>query len=338
MTPPTLSIHSRSLPDGLGRRYTAASDVSQEDLLARTPFAEAVQNRLQASRVAIIGAGSGGSQLALALAQAGVGHLVLADPDEVAIHNCIRHLATLRDVGRPKVEVVAERVLHHNPRITIDTYAADLFHPDSPVTMETVLAGADLVIAATDRTAIQLAVNALTWRLEIPAVFGGCYEEARGGEVLYTLPGEAMACLNCLRGGLAPPERRGPFDYSAAQGPEDYKGEPGLKAAIDLITNVETQVALGILLRGTGSPLEEIIVPPYNFLLIGGALAAGFYFFQRPFHIFFQPLTGPRSDCDVCGVKEEDDGPSFLESVRQDEVGEAALFAEGAVAEGAIYE
>jgi molybdopterin/thiamine biosynthesis adenylyltransferase len=333
MEQPTVYIHSQPLPDGLGRRYSAESDVSLADLLARTPFAEAGRQRLQESRVVIIGAGSGGSQLALALGQAGVGHQVLVDHGYVAIHNCIRHLATLQDVGRPKVEVVAEQVLLHNPQVIIDTYAADLFQPDSPVAPEAVLAGAALVIAATDRTAVQLAINAVTWRLGVPAVFGGCYEGARGGEVLYTLPGEATPCLNCLRGGLAQPERGGPFDYSAAQHPEDFEGEPGLKSAIDFITNVEAQVALGLLLRGTGSSLEGIIVPPYNFLLIGGALAADFYRFKRPFHIFFQPLSGPRPDCDVCAATDGETDPSFLELVRQEEMTQADLFAEGMIYE-----
>jgi len=47
--------------------------------------------------------------------------------------------------------------------------------------------------------------------------------------------------------------------------------------------------------------LAKLIDPHFNFILVGGALASGFYRFKKPFHIFFQPLKGPRKDCLVCG-------------------------------------
>jgi hypothetical protein len=103
-----------------------------------------------------------------------------------------------------------------------------------------------------------------------------------------------------LRGGLAQPEHEGPFDYSAAQSIEDYQGQPGLSAAVDLITDVEAQIALAVLLRDTNLPLAKLADPRLCFLLIGGAQSNGYYRFRRPFDIHYQPLAGPRSDCPVC--------------------------------------
>ena len=123
---------------------------------------------------------------------------------------------------------------------------------------------------------------------------------ARGGEVLYTLPDEGTPCLACLRAGLPIPQGEGPFDYSAAAQEEDYQGEPGLSAAVDFITAVEAQIALALLLRGSDLALAKSIHPKYSFILVGGALAAGYYRFSRPFQIFFQPLKGPRPDCPIC--------------------------------------
>jgi hypothetical protein len=148
----------------------------------------------------------------------------------------------------------------------------------------------------------------------IPCVFGGCYEEARGGEVFFTLPNERMPCLACLRAGLAQPQTHNQIDYSTATGPEDYEGQPGLHAAVDLVTCVEIQICLGILLRNSPtSQLARLIRPEYNFLLIGGALGTGFYRFKKPFDIFFQPLRGPRKTCPVCQNRNQ-----WLQAVEQE--------------------
>ena len=103
-----------------------------------------------------------------------------------------------------------------------------------------------------------------------------------------------MPCLACLRAGLKPPDTIGQIDYSTAAGPADYQGQPGLHAAVDLVTCIEVQVCLGILLRNSAtSKLARLIDPGANFILIGGALGRGFYRFRKPFDIFFQPLHGP---------------------------------------------
>lgn len=283
-----------------GWLVTADSKISKEELFARTPFSSSIQDFLCELWVLIFGIGSGGSKLAVNFAQAGVGKLRFVDPACIQAHNCIRHLASLNDVGRWKVEAVAEVALIHNPYVEIEIYPCDIFSPHSPIKPEAIFDNVDLVIAATDRREVQLLINAWVWKIGIPGVFGGCYESARGGEILYTLPGEGTPCLSCLRGGLKSPESQGPFDYSAAQNPEDYNGEPGLNASVDLVTDVETQIALGILLRKTEAHLGQLITPQFNFILVGGALATGYYRFKRPFHIFWQPFDGPRTDCDVC--------------------------------------
>ena len=110
-----------------------------------------------------------------------------------------------------------------------------------------------------------------------------------------------MPCLACLRSGLAQPEQKGNIDYSTATGPEDYQGQPGLHAMVDFVTCTEILICLAILLREmSDSQLTRLIDPKQSFLLVGGALGAGFYRFKKPFDIFFQPLSGPRKSCLVC--------------------------------------
>jgi len=72
--------------------------------------------RLRAARVLLAGLGGVGSFAAEALARAGIGHLTLADHDRVAPSNLNRQLVALGStLGRPKVEVMGERVLDIHP-------------------------------------------------------------------------------------------------------------------------------------------------------------------------------------------------------------------------------
>ena len=77
--------------------------------------------RLAKSRVAVIGLGGVGSFVVEALARAGIGCLVLVDPDKVDVTNINRQLpATTKTLGRLKAEVVRERVLDINPAAEVD--------------------------------------------------------------------------------------------------------------------------------------------------------------------------------------------------------------------------
>lgn len=68
------------------------------------------------STVAVLGIGGVGSFAAEALARSGVGRLVLIDKDDVDITNVNRQLvALLSTVGRPKVEIMEERIRDINP-------------------------------------------------------------------------------------------------------------------------------------------------------------------------------------------------------------------------------
>jgi tRNA A37 threonylcarbamoyladenosine dehydratase len=79
--------------------------------------------RLQASRVAIFGLGGVGSWAAEALARAGVGGFLLVDDDSVCVTNINRQIIALRStVGRPKVEVMRERILAINPDARVDAF------------------------------------------------------------------------------------------------------------------------------------------------------------------------------------------------------------------------
>jgi molybdopterin/thiamine biosynthesis adenylyltransferase len=276
-------------------------------LYERTPFKKSEMEHLASKKVLIFGCGTGGSKILLELARAGISFMTLCDPDKLEFANVSRHEGDLLDVGKFKTHLTAERIYLINPSAEITRYSEDIFDRKYEFVRD-LFKSHDLVIAATDVTSVQLTINEIAHQAKVPCVFGGCYEEALGGEVFFTLPNENTPCLCCLRGGLKQPERKGSIDYSTATGPEDYQGQPGLHAMVDFVTCTEILICLAILLRDVaGSRMGQWIDPKQNLLLVGGALGAGFYRFKKPFDIFFQPLSGPRKDCGICKEVTEND-------------------------------
>lgn len=68
--------------------------------------------RIRAASVAVFGVGGVGSFATEALARSGIGHITLFDSDVVSISNINRQLIALTStIGRPKVEVMRDRIL-----------------------------------------------------------------------------------------------------------------------------------------------------------------------------------------------------------------------------------
>lgn len=83
-----------------------------------------VKQRLQQACVGIAGAGGLGSNISIALARAGVGHLIIADFDVVELSNLHRQQFFIDQLGRPKVEALAHTLYRINPQIQLDIHHA----------------------------------------------------------------------------------------------------------------------------------------------------------------------------------------------------------------------
>ncbi|NMB00185.1 MAG: tRNA threonylcarbamoyladenosine dehydratase [Firmicutes bacterium] len=76
--------------------------------------------RLADTTVAVVGVGGVGGYVAEALARSGVGTLILIDHDVVQLTNLNRQIVALEStIGRPKVEVMAERISDINPECRV---------------------------------------------------------------------------------------------------------------------------------------------------------------------------------------------------------------------------
>ncbi|WP_378211176.1 tRNA threonylcarbamoyladenosine dehydratase [Anoxybacteroides rupiense] len=103
---------------------------------------------LKKATVAILGIGGVGSFAAEALARSGVGRLVLVDKDDVDITNINRQIhALLSTVGRPKVDLMKDRIADINPECEV--IALKMFYTEE--TYEQFFSyGLDFVIDASD--------------------------------------------------------------------------------------------------------------------------------------------------------------------------------------------
>jgi tRNA A37 threonylcarbamoyladenosine dehydratase len=79
--------------------------------------------KLEQSRVAVFGVGGVGSFAVEGLARCGVGKFILVDDDLICLTNLNRQIhATRKTIGRPKVDVMKERILDINPKAEVETH------------------------------------------------------------------------------------------------------------------------------------------------------------------------------------------------------------------------
>ncbi len=93
------------------------------DWLERTELLLGERNLslIRQAHVLVVGLGGVGAYAAEMLARSGVGRLTIVDADLVSPSNINRQLAALQStVGRPKAEVLAERLCDINPQIKLD--------------------------------------------------------------------------------------------------------------------------------------------------------------------------------------------------------------------------
>ncbi len=154
------------------------------------------QQRLLDSRVLIVGLGGLGAPVALYLAAAGVGTLVLADHDEVDLTNLQRQIIhRTEDVGRPKVTSAADSVQALNPGIE----TVQLPHALAGEELIVAVANVDLVVDCCDNFATRQAVNAACVALRRPLVSGAAIR-LEGQLSVFDSRRDDSPCYQCLYG------------------------------------------------------------------------------------------------------------------------------------------
>jgi molybdopterin-synthase adenylyltransferase len=125
------------------------------------------QAALKGATVAVVGAGGLGNPCLQYLAAAGVGQITIIDDDVVSASNLQRQvLFASADVGRPKVEVAAERLHGLNPHVVVEPLAVRL----TAQTAQSLLSQQDVVADGCDNFRTRTIVNRACVALGIPLV------------------------------------------------------------------------------------------------------------------------------------------------------------------------
>ena len=144
----------------------------EEHIRSAMLLGEDAIERLAAAKVAVFGVGGVGGYVCEALARAGVGELHLFDNDVVSLSNINRQIVALHStVGRPKVEVMRDRILDINPDCRVVTHQF-FYLPENADNFP--LSDFDYVADAIDTVAakIELAVRATAACVPIISAMG----------------------------------------------------------------------------------------------------------------------------------------------------------------------
>ena len=152
------------------------------------------QEKLLAARVLVIGLGGLGSPVAMYLAAAGVGHLVLADFDAVDLTNLQRQIAhTSARIGMNKSASAAQALRELNPEVRIDCIE-QVLDADN---LAAQVAGATVVVDCTDNFQTRFAINAACVAAKVPLVSGAAIR-LEGQVAVFDTRVDSNPCYRCL--------------------------------------------------------------------------------------------------------------------------------------------
>lgn len=151
---------------------------------------------LETMRVLVIGVGSVGSQVADELAKSGVGHIALIDGDRLEAPNLARHVLPSRYIGMNKAEALALHLQEQIPGLQTRALPRYVDQAISNDELDWLLAGVELIVAATGRRDVQRRIGRTALTLEIPAIFPGLHGHD-GGEIFLQLT-RRRPCYMCF--------------------------------------------------------------------------------------------------------------------------------------------
>ncbi len=170
------------------------------------------QARLLRARVLILGLGGLGSPVALYLAAAGVGTLVLVDSDVVELSNLQRQiLHSTAQLGKRKVDSARSALQALNPEVRLVCHPTRVDGDNLPA----LVAEVDAVVDGTDNFATRFAVNEACYGAGVPLISGAAirweaqvsvFSGQRGGpcyQCLYPRAGEIEE--TCTENGVVGP-------------------------------------------------------------------------------------------------------------------------------------
>ncbi|MCC7421025.1 MAG: HesA/MoeB/ThiF family protein [Planctomycetaceae bacterium] len=155
-------------------------------------FGEEGQRRLKAATVLVSRIGGVGGTVALQLAAAGIGRLVLAHAGNLRLNDLNRQLLmSTDDVGQQRIESGVRRLRALNPHVEVETIAENIDESNAA----RLVARCDVAVSAGPLFSERLLMNRAAVRQRKPLVDCAMYELE--GRLTTIVPGKSP-CLACL--------------------------------------------------------------------------------------------------------------------------------------------
>ncbi|WFO76077.1 HesA/MoeB/ThiF family protein [Desulfurococcaceae archaeon MEX13E-LK6-19] len=224
------------------------------------------QKKLKNSSVLVVGAGGLGSAVLYYLAAAGVGKIIVVDPENVELSNLNRQIIHFtHDIGKEKVVSAKEKLKALNPHVEVIGIKK---YFDEKLGDE-VVPQVDVVVDALDNWDTRIVLNKICVKYRKPLVHAGVREAY--GQLLVIMPGKGP-CLQCVFPSKIKEER--PFPIL---GPT-----PGILGAMEALEVIK-------IITGYGEPL------------VGRLLL-----FDGKNNVFTEIKVKRNPKCPVCGhIKEQ---------------------------------
>ncbi len=262
---PSATLHGE-LPEAQDDRY------SRQRLFAG--IGHAGQQKLQNSRVTLIGCGATGAASAALLARAGVGHLTIIDRDFVEPSNLQRQMLFTEEDARaamPKAAAAERRLREINAAVDVVAHIVDLV----PANTAELLQDAELILDGTDNFETRYLINDYAVQSGKPWIYAAAIGSYAATMNILPAGQQRSACLACL----FPEPPGGTIETCDTAGI--------LNTAVNMAAALQTTEAIKLLCGQTASVRRTL----FSMDLWSG---------QRS-----EISTGePRSGCLVCGRRE----------------------------------
>ncbi len=147
------------------------------------------------SNFVIVGAG-GSYSLITSLARTGIGKLTVIDFDTVEETNIVRQGYKQDDIGKFKVDALAQEVKSINPEVEFIGINKSLLEMTDEE-LDTTFKDVDLCLFLTDSFQAQALGNTIALKYNLPALWAGWYEKSRTAELFFQVPTHTSACFRC---------------------------------------------------------------------------------------------------------------------------------------------
>ena len=143
----------------------------------------------------VLGCGALGGDVAMTLANAGVGKLILVDPDIVSPGNVIRHVAGLAATGLYKTDALRHLLNQHNPFVEVESVPRSATSPREQI--DALLQRADLAVSTIADENVEMVINEAAVRTGRTVIYGRALRSGSATRVFRVRPG-MDACKMCL--------------------------------------------------------------------------------------------------------------------------------------------